>query len=70
MKITVSCNGKWTMTTTKTIQVEDKYTPPFFRKIPLSIERGAGVHVWDEEGNRFLDLTSGWGSHALVTPIR
>jgi acetylornithine/N-succinyldiaminopimelate aminotransferase len=61
------------MTTSKTIQVEDKYTPPFFRKIPISIERGAGVHVWDEEGIRYLDFTSGWGvtclghAHPVIT---
>ena len=61
------------MTTSKTIQLEDKYSPPFFRKIPVSIERGAGVHVWDEEGNRFLDFTSGWGvtclghAHPVIT---
>ncbi|MCK9196226.1 MAG: aspartate aminotransferase family protein [Syntrophales bacterium] len=61
------------MTTSRTIHVEDKYTPPFFRKIPVSIERGAGVHVWDEEGNRFIDFTSGWGvtclghAHPVIT---
>lgn len=61
------------MTTSKTIQGEDKYTPPFFKKIPISIERGSGIHVWDEEGNRFLDFTSGWGvtclghAHPVIT---
>ena len=35
--------------------------PPFFTKIPVSIDRGEGVYVWDEEGNRYLDLTAGWG---------
>jgi acetylornithine/N-succinyldiaminopimelate aminotransferase len=61
------------MTTSQTIQVEDKYTPTFFRKIPISIERGAGVYVWDEEGNRFIDFSSGWGvtclghAHPVIT---
>jgi acetylornithine/N-succinyldiaminopimelate aminotransferase len=61
------------MTTSKTIQVEDKYSPPFFKKIPISIERGSGIQVWDEEGNRFLDFTSGWGvtclghAHPVIT---
>jgi len=53
------------MTTSKTIQTEDRYSPPFFKKIPVSIERGAGVYVWDEEGNRYLDFTSGWGVTCL-----
>jgi acetylornithine/N-succinyldiaminopimelate aminotransferase len=44
-----------------TRETEDKYLIPFFNKIPLSIERGEGVYVWDEEGNRFMDFTSGWG---------
>ncbi len=53
------------MSTPKTIQTEDRYSPPFFKKIPVSIERGAGVYVWDEEGNRYLDFTSGWGVTCL-----
>lgn len=53
------------MTTSKTIQLEDKYAPPFFKKIPISIERGSGIYAWDEEGNRFLDFTSGWGVTCL-----
>jgi acetylornithine/N-succinyldiaminopimelate aminotransferase len=35
--------------------------PPFSAKTPISIERGEGVYVWDEEGIRYLDLTAGWG---------
>jgi acetylornithine/N-succinyldiaminopimelate aminotransferase len=53
------------MTTLNTIEIEDRCTPPFFKKIPLSIERGEGVYVWDEEGNRYLDFTAGWGVTSL-----
>ncbi len=49
------------MGTTETITTENAHMPPFFKKIPVSIERGEGVYVWDEEGNRYLDLTAGWG---------
>ena len=49
------------MTTTETIEIENKHMPPFFKKTAVSIERGEGVYVWDEEGNRYLDLTAGWG---------
>jgi acetylornithine/N-succinyldiaminopimelate aminotransferase len=49
------------MGTTGTIAIENAHMPPFFTKIPVSIDRGEGVCVWDEEGNRYLDLTSGWG---------
>ncbi len=61
------------MTTRKTIEIEDQCTPPFFKKIPVSIERGEGVYVWDEEGNRYLDFTAGWGvtclghAHPVIT---
>jgi acetylornithine/N-succinyldiaminopimelate aminotransferase len=44
-----------------TIAIEDAHTPPFFAKIPIAIDRGTGVYVWDEEGTRYLDLTAGWG---------
>ena len=49
------------MGTADTIAIENLHMPPFFTKIPISIDRGEGVYVWDEEGNRYLDLTAGWG---------
>lgn len=49
------------MGTRETIAIENAHMPPFFTKIPVSIDRGDGVYVWDEEGNRYLDLTAGWG---------
>ena len=56
------------MGTTETIAIENEYMPPFFTKIPVSIDRGEGVYVWDEEGNRYLDLTSGWGVKTWSNP--
>ncbi|MCP4757520.1 MAG: aspartate aminotransferase family protein, partial [Proteobacteria bacterium] len=44
-----------------TISIEEKTAIPFFNKIPISIERGDGVYVWDESGRKYLDFTSGWG---------
>jgi acetylornithine/N-succinyldiaminopimelate aminotransferase len=49
------------MGTPETIAIENGHMPTFFNKIPVSIERGEGVYVWDEEGKRYLDLTAGWG---------
>ena len=49
------------MGTPETIAVENAHMPPFFAKTPISIARGEGVWVWDEEGRRYLDLTAGWG---------
>jgi acetylornithine/N-succinyldiaminopimelate aminotransferase len=48
-----------------TISIEDKFAIPFFNKIPISIERGDGIYVWDEEGKQYLDFTSGWGVTCL-----
>lgn len=44
-----------------TISIEDKYFVPFFNKIHISVERGEGVYVWDENKKKYLDFTSGWG---------
>ena len=49
------------MGTPETIAVENAHMPPFFAKTQISIARGEGVWVWDEEGRRYLDLTAGWG---------
>src|SRR5271156_223580 len=35
------------------------------RKFPVFWERAQGANVWDVDGNRFLDLTSGFGVASL-----
>jgi len=45
----------------ETMNIEDTHTPPFFQKLPIAIERGDGVRVWDQTGKEYLDLTAGWG---------
>ena len=49
------------MSSQTTFEIEDKYMAPFFVKQKISIEKGDGVFVWDEDGNRYMDFTSGWG---------
>ena len=49
------------MVTSDTFIIEDTHHAPFFNRAPISIERGRGVHVWDENGRRYIDLTAGWG---------
>jgi acetylornithine/N-succinyldiaminopimelate aminotransferase len=39
--------------------------PGFFSKVPVAVECGQGVYVWDEGGRRYLDFTSGWGVTCL-----
>lgn len=49
----------------KTIEIEDKYSIPFFNKLQVSITKGEGIYVWDENGNRYFDMTAGWGVTSL-----
>ena len=53
------------MSSTETIETEEKFMVPFFNKQKISIERGEGVYVYDEEGNKYLDFTAGWGVTSL-----
>ena len=48
-----------------TIATEDAHYAPFFNKTRISIERGEGIYVWDEDGNRYVDFTAGWGVTCL-----
>lgn len=56
-----------------TIETEDRLGITFCNRQPVSIERGEGCRVWDEEGKEYLDFTSGWGvtclghSHPVIT---
>lgn len=44
-----------------TFQIEDAHYASFANKRKISIERGEGIYVYDEEGKKYIDLTSGWG---------
>jgi acetylornithine/N-succinyldiaminopimelate aminotransferase len=48
-----------------TIAIEDRHLIPFCKKTGVSIERGLGVNVWDESGNKYIDFTSGWAVTSL-----
>ena len=49
----------------KTIAVEDSLGLTVCNKQQIAIERGLGSYVWDEDGRKYLDFTSGWGVTAL-----
>src|SRR5438477_3021973 len=36
-----------------------------YTRYPVCLVRGAGSHVWDAEGNRYLDFFPGWGCDLL-----
>jgi acetylornithine/N-succinyldiaminopimelate aminotransferase len=55
-------------TGTATAQVLDifqRYVIPNYGRYPICLARGAGSHVWDIEGKRYLDFFPGWGCNLL-----
>ncbi|TWU28501.1 aspartate aminotransferase family protein [Bythopirellula polymerisocia] len=48
-----------------TLQLFDDYVIPNYGRFPLSLVRGEGSHVWDDQGNRYLDFFPGWGCNLL-----
>jgi predicted acetylornithine/succinylornithine family transaminase len=48
-----------------TIQLFERYVIPNYGRFPVSLVRGEGSHVWDAEGNRYLDFFPGWGCNLL-----
>jgi len=51
------------MTTAEVIRLEDEFTIPTYRKFSIALVRGKGAHVWDAEGNRYLDF---YGGHCVT----
>lgn len=52
------------MLNTETIMaLEDAFQIPTYKKMPLALEKGRGRHVWDADGNRYLDF---YGGHCVT----
>lgn len=49
----------------ETIEQFDRYVIGNYRRFPVCLVRGEGSHIWDAEGNRYLDLFPGWGCNVL-----
>lgn len=47
------------------MEIENNLGLSLCQKQPLVIERGEGPYVWDDQGNTYLDFTSGWGVTCL-----
>ena len=46
-------------------EIERKYYMPVYRRTPLTIVRGQGARVWDENGKEYLDFVAGWAVNSL-----
>ncbi|HQE95283.1 MAG TPA: aspartate aminotransferase family protein [Candidatus Marinimicrobia bacterium] len=40
----------------------DNYVLPTYKRFPITLVKGRGMQVWDDEGNEYLDFFPGWGS--------
>ncbi len=49
----------------KTAELFAKYVVPNYTRYPLSLARGEGSYVWDDQGRRYLDFFPGWGCNLL-----
>jgi ornithine--oxo-acid transaminase len=50
------------MTSQDYIQKEDKYGAHNYHPLPVVLEKGEGVYVWDVEGNRYFDFLSAYSA--------
>jgi len=46
-------------------KLEKKYFMPTFKRMPITLVKGKGVRVWDENGKEYLDFTAGWAVNSL-----
>jgi acetylornithine/N-succinyldiaminopimelate aminotransferase len=42
-----------------------RFVVPNYTRFPVVLVRGEGSHVWDSDGNRYLDFFPGWGCNLL-----
>ncbi len=52
-------------TSTTVFEIEERYGSGAYGKRPTALVLGQGVYVWDSDGKRYLDATSGQGVAAL-----
>jgi predicted acetylornithine/succinylornithine family transaminase len=53
------------MTKQEWMEMSDKYIMSTYKRFPIVITRGLGVHVWDSDGRPYLDLVGGIAVCAL-----
>jgi acetylornithine/N-succinyldiaminopimelate aminotransferase len=45
--------------------MEHRYYMPTFKRLPLTIVKGRGARVWDDNGRQYLDFVAGWAVNSL-----
>jgi acetylornithine/N-succinyldiaminopimelate aminotransferase len=46
-------------------ELEKKYYMQVFERVPLTIIKGKGPYVWDDQGKQYLDFVGGWAVNTL-----
>jgi len=46
-------------------ELEQKYFMPTVERTPVTLVRGQGVRVWDDDGREYLDFVGGWAVDSL-----
>lgn len=46
-------------------QLTEKYHLPVYNRFPITLVKGKGTHVWDEQGNKYLDVLAGIAVNSL-----
>ena len=50
------------ITAEKAIQLEDKHGAHNYHPLPVVLERGEGVHVWDVNGKQYYDFLAAYSA--------
>ncbi len=46
-------------------ELASKYFMNTFERVPLTLVRGDGAQVWDDNGRKYLDFVGGWAVNSL-----
>ena len=44
------------------IELETRYAAPNYQPLPVTLTRGAGAHLWDIDGRRYVDMMSAYSA--------
>ena len=47
------------------MELEQKYHMPVFDRLPVTLVRGQGMYLWDDQGRRYLDFVAGSAALSL-----
>ena len=59
-KYTVDKRTKDLFLTESLLACQDKYNAVNYKPLPVVLNKGLGVHVWDIEGKQYLDFLSAY----------